>query len=124
MAEKPLRATIEVPIGDDDVAVDINWRVIEQVERVFGVLADLVASDILVNYPTRHKVAEVIALQGAVLYVLRHVEKDQMEKLAAGEDLDDDERGDEPEQIDVEDEPKKGKGKTKGAKRSPDSATE
>lgn len=150
MAGKPLRGSVEIPIQDDELSIDINWRVIEQVERVFGVLADLVASEVLVRNPTRHKVAEVIALwcsghgmrrrdiieevmtadaddlqryigaiQGAVLYVLRHIDRDQMRKLAAGEDLDD---GDDEEGED--DDSKKKAVATPAEKPSADSATE
>lgn len=138
---KPLKSTLEIPLDDDEILVDVNWRVIEQVERVFGTLADLVASDTLVNNPRRHTVAEVIALwaqsrgyrrrevlemvmtsdhqtlqryigaiQGAVLFVLRHVDEKDMKRLASGLDLDD--------QEEAEEKPKKGKEKPKASRPS------
>lgn len=142
---KPLKSTLDVPLGGDEITIDVTYRVIEQVERVFGTLADLVASETLVNNPRRHLVAEVIALwaagrgyrrrqvieevstcdhhtlqryigaiQGAVLFVLRHVDEKDMKRLAEGLDLEDEEEGEQ----DPEEKPKKGKEKPKASRRS------
>lgn len=119
---KPLKATLEIPYDGDYVSVDIDWRVIEQVERIYGDLADTVAGKTLVNNPLRHKIAEVISswlsskgykkrdvyqeviladkdtvrayvgcIQGAVLYMLRYINDEQLVILMKGEDLPDDE---------------------------------
>ena len=61
MPEKPLRKTLELPIFDDTVEVDVDFRLIETVERVFGTVADIVAGDTLVHNPRRYQIAEVIA---------------------------------------------------------------
>lgn len=58
---KPMRKTLELEVCGQAVDVDVNWRIIEVVERTFGTVADLVASDTLVHNPMRYKVAEVIA---------------------------------------------------------------
>lgn len=61
MAKQPIRNNIELEIAGEEVNLDITWRLIEIVERTFGAVADLVASDTLVRNPTRYQVAEVIA---------------------------------------------------------------
>lgn len=58
---KNIRETLEVEVCGETVSLDIDWRVIEIVERTFGAVADLVASDTLVHTPTRYQVAEVIS---------------------------------------------------------------
>jgi len=57
---KPLRKNIDLTISGETVSVSVDWEVIEIVETVFGGMADLVVTDTLVNYPPRHKVADVI----------------------------------------------------------------
>jgi len=56
-----IRETLEVEVAGETVSLDIDWRVIEIVERTFGAVADLVATDTLVNAPTRHQIADVIS---------------------------------------------------------------
>lgn len=58
---KNIRETLEVEVCGETVSLDISWRIIEIVERTFGAVADLVASETLVNTPTRYQVAEVIS---------------------------------------------------------------
>lgn len=61
MAKKPpMRANIDLEVCGEEVSFDIDWRIIEIVERTFGAVADLVASDVLVRNPTRYQVADVI----------------------------------------------------------------
>lgn len=116
---KPLKASIQIPYDDDDINIDIDWRVLEQVERVYGDLAEKIATETLVINPMRHKIAEVISswlsakgykkrdvyqyvitsdaktlgryvgsIQGAILYMLRHITDEQLVTLMRGEDLD------------------------------------
>lgn len=55
-----LKKQIELVIDGHTVSVDVNWQVIATVEQVFGTIADLVASDVLVYSPLRYQVADVI----------------------------------------------------------------
>lgn len=56
-----IRETLEIEVKGETVSLDIDWRVIEIVERTFGSVADLVVSDTLVNSPTRYQIADVIS---------------------------------------------------------------
>lgn len=61
MAKKPpMRSSIELEVDGEEVEFNIDWQVIEIVERTFGAVADLVASDVLVRNPTRYQVADVM----------------------------------------------------------------
>lgn len=124
---KPIRANITLPLYEDEFTIEVNWNIIERVERNFGVIADLVP-EMLVTKPMRHQVADVIvewlasvqtqykrreireavitsdhevlqkyvgAIQGAVLYTLRHISEDELLKLTAGQDLDEEEEAEE-----------------------------
>lgn len=141
--QKPIRANITLPLYDEEYTIEVNWNVVELVERNFGVIADLVP-EMLVTKPMRFQVADVIvewlagvqkdykrreireavitsdhdtlqkyvgAIQGAVLYTLRHISEDELQKLTAGQDLEDDQEVEEQ----VAKKPKR--------KRSPSSAT-
>lgn len=59
---KDIRKTIDVPLFGDSVPVDVTFKIIEIVERVYGQTADLVASTLLTDprQTLRHKVADVI----------------------------------------------------------------
>lgn len=59
---KQLRKTLEVPIFDEPVLVDVSFRIIEVVERIYSTNADMVSVDL--GNPVRvqrHKVAAVMA---------------------------------------------------------------
>jgi len=122
---KSLRKTIELEFGETEVSLDVTERLVEIVERTCGQVADIVASDLLVNNPMRYQVAEIIpewlrvagsgniskakvkkhvmtcnyeqfiqyvgAIQGVVLYSLQYIDQDQLDTLAQGQDLTDEE---------------------------------
>jgi len=58
---KQLKKTIELEIDGQEVTLDVTWKIIEIVERTCGSVADIVASEILVNNPMRHQVAEIVS---------------------------------------------------------------
>jgi hypothetical protein len=116
-----IRKSLDVPVLGVTVTVDVNFRIIEIIERVYQKKAELAAADL--DSPEkvlRSKVAEVISLwlapltndfdrieikeavmtstpemlnvycgciQGAVLFTLKYVTADELEKLSKGESL-------------------------------------
>lgn len=63
-----LRKTIVIPFTtyekSEEVIINVNWDILEKVERVFGTSADYVATMILTNifHVQRHQIAKVLGL--------------------------------------------------------------
>lgn len=137
-----LRKTISLPVGDDEFEIDVDFRVLEIIERVYDMRAEYVAGLLEVDHRIRRsQVAEVIlgwlsqrsdalvgrrrldlleeittaseavlrryvgAIQGAILFSLKQLSDEDLEKLARGEDLAPTEQGDDAEKKTDDDSP-------------------
>lgn len=119
-----LRKTITLPVGDDEFEIDVDFRVLEIIERVYDMRAEYVAGLLEQDHRIRRtQVAEIIlgwlsqrsdalvgrrrldvleevttaseevlrryvgAIQGAILFSLKRLSEEDLEKLSRGEDL-------------------------------------
>lgn len=135
-----LRKTITLPVGDDEFEIDVDFRVLEIIERVYDMRAEYVAGLLEQDHRIRRsQVAEVVlgwlsqrsdalvgrrrldvleeittapeevlrryvgAIQGAILFSLKRLSEEDLEKLARGEDLA--QQGDAEKKTDDDDSP-------------------
>lgn len=60
---KPIRKSLAIPLFDEEVHIDVDFRIIEHVERVFNVTAEIAAAvELAPGRVRRHTVADVICL--------------------------------------------------------------
>lgn len=60
---KNIRKTVTLPLGDDEVSLNVDMRIIEVVERIYDVNVDLVATVLLVD-PSRVKLTDLAQVVG------------------------------------------------------------